>query len=242
MSTGAEGVHAKVQERYALAASRGGCCSGGACCASDYSPDELARIPAESILRLGSGNPVRAAGLQPGEVIVDLGSGAGIDVFLAASYVGVHGRAIGVDMTPAMVERARHAARVRGVKNASFVLAPIERMPLADGTADVVLSNCVINLSPDKPAVFAEAFRILKPGGRLVVSDVVQERDLGTIDDECGCVATAMVRSEYLNTIRHAGFPELRITEDRPWRTGPDGLEASAVTVIARKREEEVKS
>lgn len=239
MSMTAEGewVRAKVQERYTLAASRGGCCGGDACCASGYFADELSRIPAESVLGLGSGNPVRDAGLHPGETVVDLGSGAGIDVFLAASYVGREGRAIGIDMTPAMVERARRAARSRRFENASFVLAPIEEIPLSDRIADVALSNCVINLSPDKSTVFAEAFRILKPGGRLVISDIVQERDLGKIEDDCGCVATAMVRADYFNAIRQAGFPEFRILEDRPWRTGPDGLEASAVTLVARKPE-----
>ncbi len=235
MKVETDGIHTKVQERYALAASRGGCCRGDCCCAAEYSADELVRIPAESVLGLGSGNPVRAAGLHPGETVVDLGSGAGIDVFLAASHVGAEGRAIGVDLTPAMIERSRSAAGARRIENASFVLAPIERIPLADSIADVVLSNCVINLSPDKSAVFAEAFRILKPGGRLVISDIVQERDLGKIDDDCGCVATAMVRGEYLNAIRQAGFREPRITEDRPWRTGPNGTEASAVTLVAHK-------
>jgi SAM-dependent methyltransferase len=235
MNADTQRTHVRVQERFALAASGGGCCSGDACCAPGYSAEELARIPAESVLRLGSGNPVRAAGLHPGETVVDLGSGAGVDAFLAASVVGGRGRAIGVDMTPAMIERARGAARSRIIENTSFVLAPIERIPLADSVADVVLSNCVINLSPDKSAVFAEAFRILKPGGRLAISDIVQERDLGKIDDDCGCVATAMVRGEYLNAIRQAGFREPRITEDRPWRTGPNGTEASAVTLVAHK-------
>ncbi len=235
MGSDPETTHTKVQERYALAATGGGCCGENACCASVYSADDLARIPAESVLGLGSGNPVRAAGLHPGETVVDLGSGAGIDVFLAASVVGAQGHSVGVDMTPAMVERARGAARSLRLPNTSFVLGPIEEIPLANNMADVVLSNCVINLSPDKPAVFAEAFRILKRGGRLAISDIVQERDLGTIKDDCGCVATAMVRAEYLNTIRRAGFRELHIAEDRPWRTGPSGLEASAVTLIARK-------
>src|SRR2546426_12782045 len=230
-----EAIHTKMQERYALAATGAGCCNGNACCASDYSADELARIPAASVLGLGSGNPVRAADLHPGETVVDLGSGGGIAVFLAASVVGAQGRAIGVDMTPAMVGRARDAARSPRAPNTSFVLAPIERIALAATLADVVLSNCVINLSPDKPAVFAEAFRILKPGGRLVISDVVRERDLGPIEDDCGCVGNAMVRGEYSETIRHAGFVELRIVEDRPWRQGPMGVEASAVTPRARK-------
>src|SRR5213594_4113802 len=241
MGSDMEAIRTKIQERYALAATGAGCCNGNACCASDYSADELARIPAESVLGLGSGNPVRHAELRPGETVVDLGSGGGIDVFLASSLVGPGGSATGVDMTPRMVARASTAAASHGVGNASFVLAPIEKLPLPDVHADVVLSNCVINLSPDKPAVFAEAFRILKPGGRLVISDVVQERDLGRIEDDCGCVGNAMVRGEYLETIRRAGFAEVRIVEDRPWRTGPSGIEASAVTLIARKPGREVK-
>src|SRR2546422_5038627 len=139
-----------------------------------------------------------------------------------------------------MVDRARDSARSPRAPDKSFVLAPIERIPLADNIADVVLSNCVINLSPDKPAVFAEAFRILKPGGRLVISDVVQERDVRAIEDDCGCVGNAMVRADYLETIRAAGFVELRIVEDRPWRSGPMGIDASAVTLTARKPDREV--
>jgi len=183
---------------------------------------------------------VRHAELRPGETVVDLGSGGGIDVFLASSLVGPGGSATGVDMTPRMVARASTAAASHGVGNASFVLAPIEKLTLPDVHADVVLSNCVINLSPDKPAVFAEAFRILKPGGRLVISDVVQERDVGAIEDDCGCVGNAMVRADYLETIRAAGFVDLRIVEDRPWRSGPMGIDASAVTLTARKPEREV--
>src|SRR5438445_8789020 len=147
MGSDMEAIRMKMQERYALAATGAGCCNGNACCASDYSADELARIPAESILGLGSGSPVRAAGLQPGETVVDLGSGAGIDVFLAASVVGAQGRAIGVDMTPAMVDRARDGARSPRARNTSFVLAPIERLPRAGNIPDVVLSNRVLNPS-----------------------------------------------------------------------------------------------
>ena len=240
METDGEAIRTKVRERYSIAATGRGSCQDDACCASGYSSAELARIPAESVLGLGSGNPVRHAELRPGETVVDLGSGGGIDVFLASSLVGPGGSATGVDMTPRMVARASTAAASHGVGNASFVLAPIEKLPLPDVHADVVLSNCVINLSPDKPAVFAEAFRILKPGGRLVISDVVQERDLGAIEDDCGCVGNAMVRADYLETIRAAGFVELRIVEDRPWRTGPIGVDASAITLIARKPDEEV--
>jgi SAM-dependent methyltransferase len=230
-----EAIHARVRERYARAATGDGCCGGDACCTAGYSPEELALIPAESVLGLGSGNPVRHAELKPGETVVDLGSGAGVDVFLAAELVGPEGRAIGIDMTPAMVDRARTIATERGISNASFLLAPIEHMPLPDASAEAVVSNCVINLSPAKLEVFRDAFRVLKPGGRLVISDVVQERPLGPIEDDCGCVATAMIRGEYFETIRLAGFVEVRVEEDRPWRFGPGGPEASAVTVVAKK-------
>jgi len=240
METDGEAIRTKVRERYSIAATGRGSCQDDACCASGYSSAELARIPAESVLGLGSGTPVRHAELRPGETVVDLGSGGGIDVFLASSLVGPGGSATGVDMTPRMVARASTAAASHVVGNASFVLAPIEKLPLPDVHADVVLSNCVINLSPDKPAVLAEAFRILKPGGRLVISDVVQERDLGAIEDDCGCVGNAMVRADYLETIRAAGFVELRIVEDRPWRSGPMGIDASAVTLTARKPDREV--
>src|SRR5213594_69286 len=235
MDATAEEVRAKVRERYSIAASGRGGCQDDGCCAIGYSPAELEGIPVESVLGLGSGNPVRYAELRPGETVVDLGSGAGIDVFLASRLVGPAGHATGIDMTPTMVARATTASVSHDIRNTSFVLAPIEKLPLPDGHADVVLSNCVINLSPDKPAVFAEAFRILKSGGRLVISDVVQEQNLGAIEDDCGCVGNAMVRADYLETIRAAGFVDLRIVEDRPWRRGPMGIDASAVTLISRK-------
>jgi len=237
MDADAETVRARVRKQYAKTAATlatGSCC-GPSCCASDYSPDELARIPGEAILGEGSGNPVRHAGLRPGETVVDLGSGAGIDVFLAADLVGPSGRAIGVDMTPEMLERARRAAERAGAGNVEFRKGVIEALPVDRGTADVVVSNCVINLSPDKAAVFREAFRVLKSGGRLVVSDIVQERPLRVLEDDCGCIANAMLRPEYLATIRAAGFRDIEVVEDRPWRVGLKGVDASSITVRAYK-------
>ena len=237
MDADVETERARVRERYgkvARTAAAGSCC-GPSCCATEYSPEELARIPADSIIGEGSGNPVRHAHLHPGEIVIDLGSGAGIDVFLAADLVGPSGRAIGVDMTPEMLERARRAAERAGANNVEFRKGVIEALPVDDAAADVVVSNCVINLSPDKAAVFREAFRVLKAGGRLVVSDIVQERPLRISQDDCGCVANAMLRPEYLATIRSAGFRDLKIVEDCPWRVGPGGVDASSITLRAIK-------
>ena len=236
MEPDAETIRTRVRERYGETAKTirlDGCCGS-----PDYSAEELARIPTASFLGEGSGNPVRAADLMAGEVIVDLGSGAGVDVFLAAHRVGPTGRAIGVDMTPEMVERARRAADEAGVANVEFRSGIIEKLPVSDGVADVVVSNCGINLSPDKTAVFREAFRVLKPGGRLVISDIVQERPLGRIDDDCRCVTNAIVRSEYLATIRDAGFEDVTVMEERPWRVGHAGVDASSVTIRAIKPRE----
>ena len=243
MDVKAETIRRQVRGRYANAAKTGsGCGCGSSCCTADYSNEELARIPVESVLGLGSGNPVRHSELRSGDIVVDLGSGGGIDVFLAASQVGPTGKVIGIDMTPEMIARARAAATQSCASNVEFRQGVIEDLPLPTASADVVLSNCVINLSPDKAAVFREAFRVLKAGGRLVISDVVQERPLGPIQDDCGCVATAMVRSEYLTVIRDAGFRDLKILEDRPWRWGPSGVDASALTLRAVKPGGEVSS
>jgi arsenite methyltransferase len=198
-------------------------------------PDDgtaLADVATES---LGCGAPVEAADLRPGEVVVDLGSGAGLDVFLAASRVGPAGRAIGVDMTPEMVARARaHAARL-AVANAEFRLGEIEHLPLPDACADVVISNCVINLVPDKARAFAEASRVLKPGGRLVVADIVRTGPLPpaleTIEAWTACLAGAIPEDDYLAALRRAGFAEVQVVSRRPYVAA--GL--ASVTVRATK-------
>ena len=237
METDMDTIRARVREQYGKKATSpaGECCGPGCCSPAGYSQEELACIPAEAFFGEGSGNPVRHADLKAGEVVVDLGSGAGVDVFLAASHVGPSGHVIGVDMTPEMLVRARRAAEAAGVTNVEFRVGVIEALPLGDSTSDVVLSNCVINLSPDKAAVFREAFRVLRPGGRLVISDIVQERGLLILEDDCGCVANAMQRADYLATIRGSGFDGLQVIENRPWRTGPLGVDASAITVRAFK-------
>ena len=183
-----------------------------------YSDDDLAQIPDEANLGLGCGNPTALASLQPGEVVLDLGSGAGMDAFLAAGKVGPHGRVIGVDMTDDMVAKARQNARQAGYANVEFRQGLIEELPVDDESVDVIISNCVINLSPQKDRVFREALRVLKPGGRLMISDVVLERELPPeilerADVIIGCVGGASLRSEYLGLIEAAGFADLEIVK-----------------------------
>lgn len=181
-----------------------------------YSKQDVAQVPAGSDMGLGCGNPKAIAALKPGEVVLDLGSGGGFDCFLAASEVGDQGSVIGVDMTPDMVSKARGNATKGEFSNVEFRLGEIEHLPVADATADVIISNCVINLSPDKPQVFREAFRALKPGGRLAISDVVataqlpeqMRRDQRLI---AGCIGNASLIEELEDYMRSAGFSDIRI-------------------------------
>lgn len=223
-----------VRERYGDVARRAA--EGGACCGEsgrDYSEDELASLPATALLDLGTGNPVRDAALRPGETVVDLGSGPGGDVILAARAVGPEGRAIGVDFTPDMLALARRNAAAAGVANAEFVESPIERIALPDASADVVVSNCVVNLSTDKPAVLAQAHRILRPGGRLVVSDTLRDDEKPATDaPSCDCETGALTAAEWEAALLAAGFVDVRVEPEAP--TGCCGG-VGRVTARARK-------
>jgi len=187
-----------------------------------YSSEQLASIPAEANMGLSCGNPTAFSGLKPGEVVVDLGCGGGLDVFLAAAKVGPAGRAIGIDMTPEMIERARqNAAKGAGGKpitNVEFRLASIDKLPLPGASVDCVISNCVINLVPDKRAVFREIARVLKPGGRLAVSDIVLKKSLppelaGDLAAYVGCLAGAIGVEDYRSGLQEAGFTEMEIVD-----------------------------
>lgn len=187
-----------------------------------YSEDELKAVPKGANLGLGCGNPVALASLEKGETVLDLGSGAGFDCFLAADRVGKEGKVIGMDMTPEMLEKARKNAGNGNYPNVEFRLGEIENIPSGDSTVDVVISNCVINLSPDKERVFKEAFRVLKPGGRLMVSDIVLLKELpieikNSIDAYIGCIAGAIKKDDYIEAIQNAGFHEVNIIEETPF-------------------------
>lgn len=227
------------------------CCGGSnesASLALGYSSEDLAAVPEGSNLGLGCGNPQAIAKLRAGEAVLDLGSGAGFDCFLAARQVGPTGRVYGVDMTPEMITRARENARKVGATNVEFRLGEIEHLPVADSSVDVILSNCVINLSPDKAQVFREAFRVLRPGGRLAISDVVAiaplseelQRDMVALT---GCIAGAALVADVEQWLRGAGFVEIEVVPKaesrevvRSWApdTGVEDLVASA-TIEARK-------
>jgi len=244
-------VRKAVREGYAKVAKQSGSCCGPTkgCCgttapqatsrAVGYSEEELAAVPDGANLGLGCGNPVALATLKLGETVLDLGSGAGIDCFLAAKKVGPTGQVIGVDMTPEMVERARANARKSGVTNVEFRLGEIEHLPVADSSVDAIISNCVINLSSDKPQVFREAFRVLRPGGRLMVSDIVLDAPLpqallGSVSAYVGCVSGASLKADYLRMISAAGFADVSVVaEDR----FPVEATASDPTLVALVRE-----
>jgi ubiquinone/menaquinone biosynthesis C-methylase UbiE len=194
-----------------------------------YTAEQAAAIPEGANLGLGCGNPIAHADLRPGETVLDLGSGAGIDCFLAAREVGPTGRVIGVDMTAAMIARARENAARSAASNVEFRLGEIEHLPVADASVDAIISNCVVNLSPDKPRVFREAMRVLKPGGRMLISDLVLLRPLSpelqkNVDLYVGCVAGASLKDDYLSLMRSAGFQDVEVVSESRYTVGQDAL------------------
>jgi arsenite methyltransferase len=228
-----EKVKKIVREGYAkIAKNQKPCCVAPTSCASNtsgmseeisrkigYSEEEIGSVPEGANLGLGCGNPVALASLKKGQTVLDLGSGGGFDCFLAANRVGKSGKVIGVDMTPEMIDKARENARKGKYTNVEFRLGEIENLPVADCTVDTVISNCVINLSPDKKRVFEEAFRVLKPNGRLIVSDIVLLKKLPEIIRKnvqayIGCLSGAEMKDKYLQMIRKAGFQEVKIIEE----------------------------
>lgn len=216
------GIVDQVREKYAaVAASSLSSDHAGVHAVAEafgYSPEELASIPAEANMGLSCGNPTATAHLKPGEVVIDLGCGGGLDVLLAGPKVGQTGKAIGIDMTPEMIERARANAVRAGVTNVEFHLATIDRLPLPDCSADCIISNCVINLAPDKPAVFREMYRLLKPGGRVAVSDIALKKPLPAeigqdILAYVGCIAGAILLGDYERQLREAGFSTVQVID-----------------------------
>jgi arsenite methyltransferase len=228
-SSNKDQIRKHVRDRYAGIAKSGGSCGCSSCCCQPdallnpdasaqigYSQEELAAVPEGANMGLGCGNPQAIAALKPGETVVDLGCGGGFDCFLAARRVGKKGHVIGVDMTPEMIHKARENAARGKVKNVDFRLGEIEHLPVADAAADAILSNCVINLSPDKPQVFAEAARVLKAGGRLAISDVVAIAPIPAmikrkLQAHSGCIAGSATVPETRRMLKKAGFSDIRI-------------------------------
>jgi SAM-dependent methyltransferase len=224
-------IKKEVRTRYGqIAKHNTSCCTTStSCCGSisatdiskkiGYTEKELKSVPKHSNLGLGCGNPIALASLKKGETVLDLGSGAGFDCFLAANKVGKTGKVIGIDMTAEMVEKARTNARKSKYSNVEFRLGEIENLPVADNSVDIIISNCVINLAPDKVRVFKEAFRVLKPGGRLIVSDIVLLKKLpafvkNSVEAYVGCVAGATMKNKYVQMIKKAGFEGVKIVNE----------------------------
>ncbi|MCU0301154.1 MAG: arsenite methyltransferase [Candidatus Nanopelagicales bacterium] len=252
-------LHQVVRDHYAAAAVRAqqhgstSCCGGSGCCSGEsadpisrdlYSPDETADLPGAAVVAsLGCGNPTALADLHPGEVVLDLGSGGGIDVLLSARRVGPTGHAYGVDMTEEMLELGRANAAAAGAANVTFLQGAIEDLPLPDGSVDVVISNCVVNLSGDKAAVLGEAFRVLRPGGRLAISDIVALRELPdelrrSMELWAGCVAGALSEATFLRLLGEAGFVDASVEVTRPY-TAQDAEDALGQAGLDRGRARE---
>lgn len=260
-----EEIGKAVRERYGNIAKQGSSCCGPvkSCCGSTdllqdisknigYSQAELNAVPEGANLGLGCGNPVALASLKKGEVVLDLGSGAGFDCFLAANQVGKTGKVIGVDMTAEMLERARENARKGNFDNVEFRLGEIENLPVGDNQVDIIISNCVINLSPNKERVFKEAFRVLRPGGRLMVSDIVLLKELpeeikNSVAAYVSCIAGATTKEEYLKEIQAAGFKETKVQGEAAFSTellanDPTAREVARNLKLSRKKAEDLAS
>ena len=215
-------IHEAVREHYAQRIkSNASCCGSSDCCSSDsnlYPADLLATLPeGETSVSYGCGDPITLASLQPGQTVLDLGSGAGLDCFFAARKVGETGKVIGVDMTPEMIERAQGSAKRMNIQNVEFRQGYIEEMPVESDSVDVIISNCVINLSPDKSKVFREAFRVLRAGGKLAVSDIVTDGPLPdsvkqSLSAWAGCVAGAVDAQDYISMMQAVGFTNISVT------------------------------
>jgi len=238
-----------VKEGYAKIAQQGGsCCPTSSCCGSTslaqnigkavgYTEEEMDVVPEGANLGLGCGNPVAIVSLKEGETVLDLGAGAGFDAFLAAAKVGKSGKVIGVDMTPEMVKRARENAVKGHYNNVEFRQGEIEHLPVESSTVDAVISNCAINLSPNKQSVFKEAFRVLKSGGRLMVSDLVLVKDLPdaikeSIEAYVGCLAGAVKKEDYLAFIKDAGFKDIKVVDQTNYPIEAMANDATAQAVM----------
>lgn len=229
-----QNIKKEVRKRYAkVAKTSGSCCSSKVSCCSapqsaqvsnliGYSKEEMAAVPDGANLGLGCGNPTALASLKEGERVLDLGSGAGFDCFLASKKVGAKGKVIGVDMTPEMLDKARANAAKGKYANVEFRLGEIENLPVADNSVDVIISNCVINLAPNKKRVFEEAFRVLAPKGRVMVSDIVLLKPLPeavreSVEAYAGCIAGAEIKDNYLDAIRKAGFTDVKVLDEKTY-------------------------
>jgi arsenite methyltransferase len=229
-----ENIKKEVRNRYAnVAKTSGSCCASSSCCSAPpsnkqvsklvgYSEEEMNSVPEGANLGLGCGNPTALASLKEGERVLDLGSGAGFDCFLAAKKVGKQGKIIGVDMTPEMLDKARANAAKGNYTNVEFRLGEIENLPVADNSVDVIISNCVINLAPNKKRVFEEAYRVLAPNGRIMVSDIVLLKPLPEavqkdVEAYAGCIAGAELKDQYLDLIRQAGFGEVTVIDEKSY-------------------------
>ena len=254
MKRKSEEIKKIVKDGYAKAVTqKTSCCSTNSCCGGidqakeisksvGYSDSEMNAVPEGANLGFGCGNPVALASLKEGDVVLDLGSGAGFDAFLAAKRVGKTGRVIGVDMTPEMLAKAKENAKKGKYTNVEFRLGEIEKLPVEDNSIDVIISNCVINLSPDKESVFKEANRVLKSGGRLMVSDLVLAKELpkelkDSIEAYVGCLAGAIKKDEYLNLISLAGFQDIEVIGESSYSVDAmfDNLEGAQDAVVSIK-------